>query len=465
MPGGMRGGTREPVDNESLYKELGIEKNATEREVKKAWRKLAKTHHPDRGGDADKFKKLEAAYDVLSNPEKRSLYDQGGLEAVQQGGVGPTNIFDLFGGRGGRQQRDTGPKKPAPIKHQMNLTLEDVYAGGERTIKVQITTADDRDVCTRCQGRGSYMETVRRGPMILQSQRECPQCRGEGIRWINKKTKTKNVEFYINAGVKNGDKQILHDEGHQYPGMPHGDVIVLFSVKKHKVYKRLQADLAMSKELTLVQALCGFDFMVKSVEAGTWLNVKSQPNQVVQPGDVIKIEGQGLPQKGARSIRGNLYVRFTVVLPKTGSLSEKSKESLRKLLAPKNVKYEMPNQSQNDTREIQTGTNVKLIGLTNRPDLNGTDGIVLEANIRPGAHAVQLKTGQTVSVRQELLEITDKIVSTGKKEKPKKDDYIEEVTGVVVDLDKEKHTAAGIGGSAHDDDSDEEGGPVSCQQM
>lgn len=463
MPGGRMGGSREPVDNESLYKELGVEKNATEREIKKAWRKLCKTHHPDRGGDPDKFKKCEAAYDVLSDQQKRSLYDQGGIEAVQQGGVAPTNIFDLFGGR--RQQRDTGPKKPAPIKHQMTLTLEDVFMGGERTIKVPITTADDRDVCSRCQGRGSYMETVRRGPMILQSQRECPQCHGEGIRWINKKTKQKAVEFYVTPGVKNGDKQVLHDEGHQYPGMPHGDVIVLFTVKKHKVYKRLQADLAMSKELTLVEALCGFDFLVKSVEEATWLRVRSKPNQVVQPGDVIRIDGQGLPQKGARSVRGNLYVRFTVVLPKTGSLNEKAKKSLRELLSSKSVKYDMPNLAQNDTREIQTGTNVKLVGLTNRPDLNGTDGVVLEANIRPGAHAVQLKTGQTVSVRQELLEITEKIVSSNKKEKPKKDDYIEDVTGVVVDLEKEKHTAAGVGHSVHDDDTDEEGGPVSCQQM
>jgi len=534
MPGGMRGGgPRGDVDTDSLYKELGVEKNATEREIKKAWRKLCKTHHPDRGGDPDKFKKIEAAYDVLSDQQKRSLYDQGGIEAVQQGGVGPTNIFDLFGGgRGGRMQRDTGPKKPAPIKHSMTLTLEDVFMGGEKKITVTITTAEDRDVCGRCSGRGSYLETVRRGPMVLQSQKTCPQCRGEGIRWVNKKQKKKEVELYINPGVKNGDKQVLHDEGHQYPGQPHGDVIVLFTVKKHRVFKRLQADLAMSKELTLMEALCGFNFLVKSVEDGTWLKIVNQPNQVVQPGDVIKVEGQGLPQKGARSVRGNLYIRFTVVLPKTGSLSEKTKKSLRELLSPKAVKYEMPgedlndireisdgvrvklvglsnkpdlngmegtvfqankqkdvhivdldngqrvsvrkelvemlkepNQAMNDTREIQTGTNVRLVGLTNRPDLNGTDGVVLEANVRPGAHAVQLKTGQTVSVRQELLEITDKIQSSKKVEKPKKSDYIEECTGVVVDLDKEKHTAAGVGHSAHDDDSDEEGGPVSCQQM
>lgn len=463
MPG-MRGGPREPVDNESLYKELGVEKNATEREIKKAWRKLAKTHHPDRGGDPDIFKKKEAAYHVLSDSEKRSLYDQGGLEAVQQGGVAPSNIFDLFGNRG-RQQRDMGPKKPSPIKETLVIKLEDVFQGGEKKINVTILCADSKDTCSRCSGRGSYMETVRRGPMILQSQRECQQCHGRGISYVNERKVKKSVEFFLPSGVKDGDKQTLHDEGHQLPGMPHGDVIVTYKVKKHQIFKRIQADLAMAREITLVDALCGFSFHVKSLEPNSWLKISSKPGQVIQPGDVVKVEGQGLPQRGARNSRGNLYVKFTVVLPKSGSLNANTKKQIKKILGGKSVKYEMPNQSQNDTREITTGSKVKLIGLTNRPDLNGTDGVVLEANIRPGAHAVQLETGQTVSVRQELLELTEEFENSKVAETPKPDDMIDEVTGEVVDLEKEKHTSSGVGHHAHDEDSDEEGGPVSCRQM
>jgi hypothetical protein len=136
--------------------------------------------------------------------------------------------------------------------------------------------------------------------------------------------------------------------------------------------------------------------------------------------------------------------------------------TIRKVLSGDSVKYDMPNQSRNDTREIATGSKVKLIGLTNRPDLNGTDGIVLEANIRPGAHAVQLATGQTVSVRQELLELTEEMDEEDDAGSPGADDAVVDLVGEVVDMEKEKHTAAGVG--HHDEDSDDEGG-VSCRQM
>jgi len=410
MPGGhgphSRGGG--DVDTEAFYEELGVSKNATEREIKKAWRKLARTHHPDRGGDPELFKKKEAAYDVLSNPEKRKLYDQGGIEAVQQGGVPGSNIADLFG-FGGRRQRDTGPKKPAPIKEIFTITLEDVYRGGERKLPVTIRVADEVEVCEVCHGRGRYMETVRRGPMIMQTQRECPSCDGRGKAYKNERKVRKQLEFYIPTGVKNGDKQTLHDEGHQLPDMPRGDVVVQFQVKKHPIYKRMGADLAMAKELTLVQALCGFEFLVKGLEEETFFKISGKKGQVVQHGDVIKIKEYGLPQRGGSSNRGNLYVRFSVVLPKSGSLSDGDKKTISQVLGGKKVTYDMPKQDVNDTREIEKGTRVRLTGLNNRPDLNEMPGIVIQANIKPGSnviqHAVQLESGPTVSVREELLEI------------------------------------------------------------
>lgn len=179
---------------------------------------------------------------------------------------------------------------------------------------------------------------------------------------------------------------------------------------------------------------------------------------------MIKIEGQGLPQRGvSRSSRGNLYVKFTVVLPKNGSLNPAAIKTIRKVLGEDNVKYDMPNKAVNDTREIATGSKVKLVGLTNRPDLNGTDGTVIEANIRPGAHAVALSTGQTVSVRQELLELTDEMEEVDDAASPGVDDVVVDLVGDIVDMEKEKHTAAGIH-REHEDDSDDDGG-VSCRQM
>lgn len=527
MPGhGGRGGASEPVDTDGLYNELGVEKNATEREIKKAWRKICRTHHPDRGGDPEVFKKKEAAYDVLSSKEKRQLYDQGGLEAVQHG-PSPTNIADLFG-FGGRRQRDTGPRKPAPIKEHMTIGLEDVFRGGERKLSVTIRVADEVDVCEVCHGRGQYMETIRRGPMIMQTQRNCPNCEGRGKSYKNERKVTKQLEFYIPAGVKSGDKQTLHDEGHQLPDMPRGDVIVHFKVRKHPVFKRMGADLAMAKELTLVEALCGFQFHVKSLEENQWFKISGKKGQIVQHGDVIKIEEQGLPQRGERRSRGNLYVRFSVVLPESGSLSADAKKTIQQALSGKKVTYNMPGQALNDVREIEKGTRVRLTGLSNRPDLNGAFGSVVQANMKPGSHAVQLESGQVVSVPERLLEIAEeaveykigmnvrlkgltnnpelngskgvimdldvkpgahavslqngKVVSVlkhllepiekkNKKNKkkrssvlgPKSSDTVEELTGEVIDMEKEVHTSAGIHHDEEDDDEHGEG--VGCRQM
>jgi len=515
------------VDTEKLYEELGVEKDATERQIKKAWRKVCKTHHPDRGGDAEIFKKKEAAYDVLSDENKRRLYDQGGLEAVQHGGPSSSNIADLFG-FGGRRQRDTGPRKPQAIKEHLTISLEDVFQGGERKLSVAIRVADEVDVCTRCNGRGQYMETIRRGPMIMQTQRSCQMCDGRGKSYMNERKVKKVIDFYIPAGVKSGEKITLHDEGHQLPDMPRGDVIVQFQVKKHSVFKRMGADLAMAKELTLVEALCGFEFHVRGLEEDSWLKIHGKKGQIVQHGDVIKIEEQGLPQRGERRSRGNLYVRFSVVLPSNGSLSADAKKTIAQVLGGKKVTYDMPGQALNDTREIEEGVRVKLTGLNNRPDLNGACGTVVQANIKQGAHAIQLESGQVVSVPEKLLMVAEdaieyrvgmkvrlkgltnnpelngakgvimdtnvkpgahavslqngKVVSVLKHllepiekknkkskkkkavEKPKASDTVEEHTGEVIDMEKEVHTSAGVGHHDEEDD-DEHGEGVGCRQM
>lgn len=463
MPGGHghpgMGRAREEADTMGLYDRLGVEKNATDREIKRAWRKATKTHHPDRGGDPEEFKKFENAYAILSDPDKRRLYDQGGETAVQQGrSGGPGDIFDLFGG-GHRQQR--GPQKPSAIKENITITLEDVFRGGERNITVTILTAEEQNTCTRCQGRGSVMETVRRGPMILQSQRECSKCNGKGISFVNERRVQKELTVYIEPGTKDGDRTTLDYEGHQLPEQPHGDVIVTFHVKAHPLFKRIQADLACQKEITLVQALCGFSYYIKSLEEQTFLEIRIPPGTVVQPDDVIKIADKGLPQKGS-TIVGNLFIKFKVILPSNNSIGADAMNQLRQLLSSDTVQYVMPNTA-NDNREIETGCNVRLTGLTNRPDLNGTAGKVIEANIRPGAHAVRLVTGQTVSVRAELLEITDPIPVTAE-EQPGNDDMIDRCTGEVVDLETQKHTPA-ASRSVHDADSDEEGEGVQCRPM
>jgi len=460
MPGASRSGRQEDLDNGKFYKILGLEKNADQRTIKKAWRKLCKTHHPDRGGNPEKFKECEQAYEVLSDSAKRELYDEGGIEAVNRGGTGARDIFDLFGGS--RKQRPQGPSKPQVIKKMITIELEDVYKGPTKKITISVLTATEKKVCGRCDGRGIYMETVQRGPMIMQHQRECTHCGGKGIAFIGEKTKKKKLEVFVPQGVKDGDKQILEGEGHDLPDMPNGDIIIIYSVKPHKRYTRIQADLALQKELTLKEALCGYTFFVRHINGNDWIRIHSKPGEIIQPNNVIKIEGVGLPQKNNRSIKGNLYVRFNVILPSNKSLNETVMKKLKKLL---DVKYNMPNKELNDNREIKLGSKVRLVGLQKRPDLNGLSGTVIQSTGRSGQFAVHLETGQNVAVREELLEIIDAMDSNvSKDDKPLPNDYIEEVSGVLIDdFNSVQHTASEYGKS-HEEDEDESPG-VGCKQM
>lgn len=466
-PGGFpgQGGSQEPVDTDEYYETLEVEKNASNREIKKAWRKLCKTHHPDRGGDPEVFKKIEAAYEVLSDPEKRELYDQGGKEAVQNGGM-TTNIFDMFGGPG-RRSRNTGPKKPAPVKKTISIELEEVFSAPEKSIEITIMTADERNVCSRCNGRGMYMETIRRGHMILQSQVQCRECDGEGISFVNERKVTKTLDIYVPAGVKDGNKLVLDGEGHDLPDMATGDVIVEFRVKSHPVFQRIQADLAMQKELTIQEAICGFEFLVKSIDEDEWLKVVSPEGHVTQPDEVVVIKGKGLPQKNNRSHRGDLYIRFSVILPESNTINEETAQRLCELLDPRAIRYVITNKGAvaNDNRDIEPGDRVRLIGLKNKPDLNGVEGVVMPASLRPGQYAVRLETGRTVGVKREFLQLKEDLeVDPELAASPSPDAFVDIVTGETVDPEGIEHTPAATGHAQYDEDDDEEHGPA-CRQM
>merc|ERR1719263_2457770 len=267
------------------------------------------------------------------------------------------------------------------------------------------------------------MDTVKRGPMIMQTQRECSHCGGKGVAFVGEKTKKKKLEIFVPQGVKDGDKQVLESEGHDLPDMPNGDIIIIYSVKPHKRYTRIQADLALQKELTLKEALCGYTFFVRHINGNDWIRIHSKSGEIIQPNSVIKIESVGLPQKNNRSVKGNLYVRFNVILPSNESLNENVPKQLKKLL---DIKYNMPNKEFNDNREIKIGSKVRLVGLQKRPDLNGLSGTVIQLTGRSGQFAVHLETGQNVAVREELLEIIDTVeVDMVKDDKPLPNDYVE----------------------------------------
>jgi len=327
---GHGGSDEEEVDTEGLYKILGVEKNATEREIKKAFKKAALKHHPDRGGDAEKFKEVEKAKQILTDPKKRRLYDKYGEKGVERGGPeGGTDIFDLF--TGGRSRQDQGPPKPKTITQTVDITLEDVYKGSAIKRKWKIKHATKRFNCGRCDGQGSVRHLVRQGPMMLQTQRQCDACGGRGFKLPDEKEVERSGTVHIPHGIKNGGKIVLHGEGHSLPDYEKGDVTFVVRLKKHKIYHRKGADLGCQQTLTLCQALCGYEFRLKHV-SGRILIVKSQPGEVVQPGDLKVLRDYGLPQKGNHFVHGHLYIQFKIVFPVASSLSSNQKSILESAL-------------------------------------------------------------------------------------------------------------------------------------
>ncbi|OQR91524.1 hypothetical protein ACHHYP_04602 [Achlya hypogyna] len=326
------------ADNSKYYETLGVSKTASEAEIKKAFRKLALKNHPDKGGDPELFKDITVAYEVLSDPEKRELYDQYGEEGLQQGG-GPSagaDIFSqMFGGRGGGRPR--GPQKGEDLTHPLKVSLEDLYNG--KTVKLAV----NRDVlcgrcegrggaegaektCDTCNGRGMRIQHRQIAPgMVQQVQSVCPDCRGQGktIRESdrcksckgNKVTKERKVlEVHIEKGMRNGQRITFTGEADQAPGMLAGDIVFVVQEKEHAIFQRKGANLIMEKKISLVEALCGFETIVEHLD-GRHLHVKTKPGEVIKPNQFKAVHGEGMPQHGNPFVKGQLVILFKIEFP------------------------------------------------------------------------------------------------------------------------------------------------------
>lgn len=345
MPGGMggMGGRAKDVDTTKLYEVLGVNKGDDAKVIKKAYRKLCLKHHPDKGGDEHTFKEINAAYEILSDPKKRSLYDKHGLEGVEQDGgpsaAGGEDLFSMFfgGGRG----RSSGPKKGPSLNHPLKVSLEDLYNG--KTVKLAINRkviVGDSNECGSCRGQGVVMEMRQIGPgMITQTQRACSDCDGQGYR-AKTKNERKVVEVHVEKGA--GDKQKITFRGmaDEVPGRETGDVNFIIQEKEHKLFKRKGADLLVMKDISLNQALTGFSFRFNHLD-GRDIIVKTKPGEVIQcetkdPSSgrslpyMMMVPNEGMPSKGNPFVKGGLFVAFHIQFPRT--LSPDISAQLRALL-------------------------------------------------------------------------------------------------------------------------------------
>lgn len=343
--GGGRGGPSGPVDNEGLYNLLGVSKTADENEIKKAYKKMALKHHPDKGGDIEKFKEISAAAEILCDSEKRKIYDQHGKEGLEGGGEGggqsAEDIFSMFfGGGGGRGRRGGGgPQKGEDLQHPLKVTLEDLYNG--KTVRLAINRdklceeCDGRGgkvgaekSCSDCNGRGVRVQLRQIGPgMVQQIQSACPSCKGQG-KILDERDKCKSckgkkvfkdrkvLEVVVEKGMKNGQKIRFAGEADEAPNTIPGDVIFVVQEKEHDIFKRKGADLVIPMELQLSEALCGFVRTITHMD-GRILKIESKAGEVYKPDDVRVISGEGMPHHGNPFTKGRLFILFKVVFPAT----------------------------------------------------------------------------------------------------------------------------------------------------
>jgi len=354
--GGMPGQgqeEQEDVDTETMYKTLGVAKNAEANQIKKAYRKMAMRHHPDKGGDPEKFKEITKAHEILSDPEKREKYDRGGEKALEGGGGGggggAQDIFSaMFGGHGGGGHR--GPRKGKDVLFRLKVQLDDLYSGATKSLRLTKNVVCDGCAgkggkgvmkCSGCKGRGVRLIVRQLGPgMIQQMQAQCDQCDGEGeiippsgrCRECggNKVCETKTtLKVHINKGMANGEKVMFRGEADQQPGLEPGDVVVQLECVEHPIFTRKGTNLFFKKKISLVEALCGFEFSMTHLD-GRVLLVKSDAGTVYEHNCMKVIRDEGMPMAKNPTQTGNLYIEFLVEFPK--SITPEQRKLLKKAL-------------------------------------------------------------------------------------------------------------------------------------
>jgi len=365
------------VKETGYYDLLGVKPNCSQDDLKKAYRKLALKYHPDKNpNEGERFKAISQAYEVLSNEEKRRLYDMGGEKAIKEGGAGggssPMDIFDMFFNMsGGRGRGREGPRRGKDMHFALAVTLEELYNGSTRKLKVSRkelcenckgsgtkTPGVGPETCTSCRGSGMTVRIERLGNSFVQQiQTMCPECSGAGEK-IAAKDRCKNcdgaktiknskvLEVHIDKGMNDGQKICFSGEADQDPSYEAGDIIVVLEQKEHELYKRINTtNLMLNLKITLTEALCGFQKAVTTLDNRTLL-ITVWPGEVVKHGTIKYVVAEGMPTYKNPFEKGKLIVQFSVEFPE--KLDAALIPKLEELLPPR-PKVDIPT---NDVEEV-----------------------------------------------------------------------------------------------------------------
>ena len=299
----------------SYYNLLGVSRNASNSEIKKGYRKMAMKEHPDKGGDEEKFKEIATAYETLSDPTKRKLYNQFGKKGLNQSSfTSPMDIFSMFFGEKLAQTRNT-----KDFIHPLTISLEDLYIGKKLKVSITrrrvkyptgITRATALISCKHCNGKGITMDTISIGLGFMQQiQNPCYRCKGKG-RYMHKGITiyddTKHLIINIPKGAKNGAKFIFPEEADEQPGEKPRDVIFIVKEKPHPNFKRKENHLFMQREISLWEALTQAPIIIQHLDKSKFV-VRS--NHIINQEQLECVHGKGMTKSG------NLYIQFTVNLP------------------------------------------------------------------------------------------------------------------------------------------------------
>lgn len=358
------------ADKRDFYEVLGVQKGASDDEIKKAYRKEAKKYHPDlHPGDQEaetKFKEVNEAYEVLSDSEKRSRYDQFGHAGVDPnfgagggyggggfgGGFDFGDIFsDIFGGGfgfGGGGRRNNGPVRGRDIQQVIDITFEEAAFGCKKNITLNraencstcggsgAKPGTQPTTCPKCGGSGQVKTQTRTPLGYMTNVTTCPQCAGKGkiiqepckdCRGTGKVRKNTTLEIDIPAGIDHGQTMQLSQKGEPGErGGPAGDLLVTVRLKSHPMFRREGADVYIELPITFVQAALGATVKVPTLDGVVEYDIP----EGTQPGSVFRLRGKGIPYIRGKN-RGDQYVTVDVEVPK--GLTNKQKELLKEFEA------------------------------------------------------------------------------------------------------------------------------------
>lgn len=347
------------------YEVLGVSRGATDDEIKKAYRALAKKYHPDMNpGDAEaerKFKEASEAYAVLSDADKRRQYDQFGHSAFENGGAGAGgfdfsgmdmgdifgDIFgDLFGGGTSRTRRaNNGPMKGANIRASVRITFEEACQGVEKQLDINLKDechtchgtgakpGSSPTTCSKCGGKGQVIFTQQSLFGMVRNVQTCPDCHGTG-KIIKDKcsdcygsgyiSNRKKINISIPAGIDNGQSVRIREKGE--PGVnggPRGDLLVEVMVSRHPILQRQDYDIYSTVPISYAQAVLGGEVRITTIDGDVMYTVKPG----TQTDTKVRLRGKGVPTLRNKSVRGDHYVTLVVQVP-TG-LNNEQKELLK----------------------------------------------------------------------------------------------------------------------------------------